>query len=84
MMEANLHEQCTNRHKEKHKSVKIFSNLNISKETSDRKIGDKPDNSIDSKRIKTATVPDISQKANVFPSVQEYRLKNPKTMQYTI
>ena len=58
--------------KEKHKSVNIFSNFNISKETSDGKIGHTLSKSNDSKRIKKPTISDVSQNANAFFFVHEY------------
>ena len=64
--------------KEKHKLVNVFSNFNVSKETSYRKIGDQPNRPNNSIKIKTATVSEVSQNANDSLSVQKYRLKNNK------
>ena len=67
MMQANLHGKCTTK---RGTSVNIFSNFNICKETFDRKIREKSNKSNGSKRtkIKTATISDVSQNANAFPS----------------
>ena len=50
--------------KQKHKSVNMFSNSNISKETFDKKkIQDQPSKSNDNIRIRVAAVLDVSQNA---------------------
>ena len=67
--------------KEKHKLVNVFSNFNVSKETSYRKIGDQPNRPNNSIKIKTATVSEVSQKAIGSLSVQKYRLRNKKKKQ---
>ena len=41
----------------------------VSKDTSDRKIGDQPNKSNNSIKIKTVMVCDVSQNTNDFPSV---------------